>query len=207
MKKLLSILFLTSVAGSSFAATNTYSTTFTATQGTIGGYGYFSFTGTPTVSDYLGELPSPSLNINLSGHLFTLNDILWSSSVASLSVDFSDGRFQFTNTQTDTYTHGSVSFENAAGDFLSLAPVRPGESFYSQVINGYTYHSAYMFNLASEGGRTKRGAPSAFGAYGLGSPAAAGASPAVPEPSTYGLIGIGALAIAVAARRRKLKTA
>ena len=29
----------------------------------------------------------------------------------------------------------------------------------------------------------------------------------VPEPSTYGLIGIGALAVAIAARRRKLKTA
>ena len=64
-----------------------------------------------------------------------------------------------------------------------------------------------MLNLASAGGRTFTGAPSAFGAYGLGSPAAAGASPAVPEPSTYGLIGIGALGVAIAARRRKLKTA
>jgi hypothetical protein len=32
-------------------------------------------------------------------------------------------------------------------------------------------------------------------------------TPDVPEPSTYGLIGIGALAFALAARRRKLKTA
>ncbi len=29
----------------------------------------------------------------------------------------------------------------------------------------------------------------------------------VPEPSTYGLIGIGALGVALVARRRKLKTA
>jgi hypothetical protein len=30
---------------------------------------------------------------------------------------------------------------------------------------------------------------------------------AVPEPSTYGLIGLAALGLALAARRRKLKTA
>ena len=34
-----------------------------------------------------------------------------------------------------------------------------------------------------------------------------GAPPAVPEPSTYGLIGIAALGVALAARRRKAKTA
>jgi len=35
----------------------------------------------------------------------------------------------------------------------------------------------------------------------------AGPAPTVPEPSTYGLIGISALAVAFAARRRKLKSA
>jgi len=51
------------------------------------------------------------------------------------------------------------------------------------------------------------------GAQGLGSYSYdtslinyAGSTP-VPEPSTYGLIGIGALGVAFAARRRKLKTA
>lgn len=46
-----------------------------------------------------------------------------------------------------------------------------------------------------------------LGSYGYDTSLINYANASIPEPSTYGLIGIGALGVAFAARRRKLKTA
>ena len=115
---------------------------------------------------------------------FTLSDFSsWQWDTNGTTLDFSKELFGQT-------LQGGKIF--GADDMYSDFNVRADINFFAD-ISAPTPNGINYFTLATQGG--------------FGDLLKMTSMSAVPEPSTYGLIGIGALGVAFAARRRKQKTA
>jgi hypothetical protein len=140
-----------------------------------------------------------------NGLVFQTSD-LYSQPVNQFAgIDISSNQFNFTTTSSPPYSllsAGSLDFLRTDGTQLSFSPNQSGQN-YGETNPAYegAYAAFYVSDIQS--------VMQYQGGYGIGSATAPSEflSPSIPEPSTYGLIGIGALAVAIAARRRKLKTA
>ena len=187
---------LTSFAGNAKASVITLETTFENSwnggdAGVPVGNGFFSYTADTAMADgnyNWSSFLNPSVYISFSnGSIFTQNDFQDNPVTTGLGVQISNGQFNFTTLKLAPRSGGGAAdFKNLNNDTLSTSPNNPNEGWYSDA-------AAYMM----------RGSVNYGGIYGLGSSAATIAPPgAIPEPSTYALLGIGALALVVAYRRK-----
>jgi PEP-CTERM motif len=118
-----------------------------------------------------------------------------------VGIQFADANSNYTDfgTSTGLSLNTNTSYNFSIIDSGSTASV---------IINGSTVYSTAVAVLFSAGNHVsitnrERAAGTLLGPITI-SPVA---SSPVPEPSTYGLIGLGALGVAFVARRRKVKTA
>jgi uncharacterized protein YjbI with pentapeptide repeats len=149
------------------------------------------------------------------------------SSTASASASIIYGNTVVNGTTYDLSPYANLSGAYLFGADLSYADLSNAYLYYADLSGAHLYNAdlsnAYL-SYANLTGADLTGATVSYsnwtdfstysGASGLGSYSYdtsliiyANAPAPVPEPSTYGLIGIGALGVAFAARRRKLKTA
>jgi hypothetical protein len=118
-----------------------------------------------------------------------------------VGIQFADANSNYTDfgTSTGLSLNTNTSYNFSVIDSGSIASV---------IINGSTVYSTAVASNLSAGNyvsitNRERAAGTLLGPITI-SPVA---SSPVPEPSTYGLIGLGALGVAFVARRRKVKTA
>ena len=166
----------------------------------------FAYEFTPTASDF-----------SLSIYSFMTQSVVstvTASSVGSYVSNDDGGSFRFSLTFTnipspqafwDAPIYGFIGGGNAYGLDLNVIgysgfPV-PDSNFISY--GGFRFQGIDPITNGEVDGVAWAG-PAPLVVYGTNS---WGAPPAVPEPSTYGLIGLGALGLAFVARRRKAKTA
>ena len=159
---------------------------------------------TPTASDFSLSIISPITQSVVS--------TVTASSVGSY-VSNGDGssRFSitFTNIPSPQVNNGMFTGFLGSGAFYSLdlnviaySGFNFGYDSYGLTYRGWNFVGGGV--LDGEVAGVTWGGPAPIVVYGTNS---WGAPPAVPEPSTYGLIGLGALGLAFVARRRKAKTA
>ena len=189
-------------AAASQAATITHTATYdNSSNGNSGATGvvsnaFFTYEASAILANgnyTWSSFVNPSLYIVFSnGSVFTHAD--FADTTTNLGVEILSGQFAFTTSTGMEAFGGSADFVNAAGNILSHSPNEPGQSYNFGPNNVY---AAYFMKLSSD-------IESDFyaGGYGIGSAAVTISNPAIPEPSTYGLI-LGGLALAGAAIRRR----
>ncbi len=157
------------------------------------GNGFFSYTADSAFTDgnySWNSFVNPTIYIEFSnGSIFTQNNLADNPFTTGLGVQLSQGQFNFTTLAlTPRANGGSADFYNLSGDVLSTSPNNPNQKY-----GGV----AAMYYMNRSGGATYGGT------YGVGaSPATVAPPSSVPEPSTYALFGIGALALVIAYRRK-----
>jgi PEP-CTERM motif len=186
--------------GSTLATANTYTLEASFTDSYSGsannvGSGFFTYQSSSALSDgnyLLSSFTSPTANFIFSSAnaRFSLADLMSSPSNTVIGIDISGNQFNFTTIGPgNDISGGSADFLNSNLYRLSFSPNGPGENYLGNIHAAYFMHGVLTYD----------------GAYGIGSAAALDSAPTVPEPSTYGLIGIAALGVAFTARRRKVK--
>jgi hypothetical protein len=185
-------LILCSASAQTWTLYSTFDNSFNGgTPGDEVGTGTFSYecpselaNGSYLLSSFTGLAMDFSF---INGSTFSLSDLVADPYSANVGVDINNGQFNFTTTRPDGLSGGAVAFQNTAGNYFSVSPNRPGQSY------GFGYgYAAYGMGINGMGG-----ASTYEGAYGIGS-----APASVPEPSTYALFGLGALALIIAYRRK-----
>jgi hypothetical protein len=189
----------------SFAATITMYFSFEDQNGNSVGTGAFSYEAPSALADgsySLWSFSSPAFSFVFSSipTSFTLDDLDRSAYSNYTVVDIKDGTFNFAISQRDL-AHGSADFFNNEGYGLGFSPNAPGQDW-SGGTGGHAIYDFFPYSYVN-GSPTRSGDSIYFNSYGIGFVSTS----TVPEPSTYGLIGIAALGVAFAARRRKIKSA
>ena len=115
---------------------------------------------------------------------------------ANLSDSLLYGAYLYGANLSDSLLYNAnLTFADLSGANLTFADLSGANLTYATV--SYSNWTDFSQNSGAIG----------LGSYGYDTSLINYANASIPEPSTYGLIGIGALGVAFAARRRKLKTA
>ncbi len=190
-------LFLCSASAQTWNLYTSFDNSFKGgTPGEVVGTGTFTYE-CPSALDngsyLLSSLTGVAMSFSfINGSTFTLSDLLADPYSANVGVDINNGQFNFTTTRPDGLSGGAVAFQNTAGDYFSVSPNRPGQSY------GFGFgHAGYGMHTGD--GISYGIGPSTYeGSYGIGS-----APASVPEPSTYALFGLGAIGMLMVLRRKK----
>jgi hypothetical protein len=195
-------VFTTTCIANTFSLNTTFDNSVNnpSSAGIVVGNGFFDYTASSVLADgsyTLSSFVNPTFNFVFSnGASFSYADLVSNSANANIGIDILGSQFNFTTTGANSIDGSSALFQNVSGNVLSFSPNAPGQSY------GLGFgHAAYYLNLSGVGGRGN----TYFGAYGIGANATTISDPStVPEPSTYALFGLGALALVIIGSKKKV---
>jgi hypothetical protein len=187
---------LTSFASSASAVTGSYaplltqSTTVLNNNSIIGIGNYFggSVTADVTTSSFLDIMSGYGFTYIDGLAIFPYGDTTWtfSSTITEFTLGWAAPSYNNTGFNYEVSSTASGVIDSGTVSVISY------DNGYGNAASFLHYTNAAGFNSVTIS------TPDSMYALGYGT---------IPEPSTYGLIGIGALGVAFAARRRKIKSA